>query len=388
MDESREYLYMAGCDVGIRNLTICFARIPATPEGTSEILQKIEIDSMYLINLLEKDSQQVSIKPKCFEKSGKTPCRSLVRYVSYGDEIRYYCERHRDKILDKRTLWQYTDKPITKRNVRRKSVKRGKALTQVVDSDTEEGVLESKSVKELSKTGESYCGFCEKSMSGKQYHRWISYCIFDGDNFLGYRYLPFCVGCVRKGNIPEDAQLWPPTLGELVRTELKGELIGPSPTETEIIMDNLVEYLHDKFGSIELDLMFIENQPTMMNPRMKSIQMILYGFFQNKIRKERGGRCLFVSPNLKWKMNMPEIREDANYREHKKESVRTFIQWIDQHRLDQRRWLEYVLSEKKKDDLCDAFWLMISGMSNWKISKSPLVETNQERIENKDDDTK
>ena len=81
---------------------------------------------------------------------------------------------------------------------------------------------------------------------------------------------------------------------------------------------------------------------------------------------------MFVSPNLKWKMNMPDIPEQATYRQHKQESVRTFLNWISQR--NETRWLELVEGEKKRDDLCDAFWLMISGWTNWKISILPIED--------------
>jgi hypothetical protein len=89
-------------------------------------------------------------------------------------------------------------------------------------------------------------------------------------------------------------------------------------------------------------------------------------------------------------MNMPEMVENASYREHKKESVRTFLQWIEEHRRDQIIWAEKLRGETKRDDLCDAFWLMISGMSQWRIDNkisTTEVEQDQEQ-EEEDDDTR
>ena len=84
---------------------------------------------------------------------------------------------------------------------------------------------------------------------------------------------------------------------------------------------------------------------------------------------------------------MPDVKDDASYREHKQESVRSFLQWIDQTRPDQSQWAELVRKEKKRDDLCDAFWLLVSGFSHWKISPEQVViNQNQENHDDTRDD--
>ena len=39
---------------------------------------------------------------------------------------------------------------------------------------------------------------------------------------------------------------------------------------------NLIASLHDEFPTLDYDVVLIENQPTLQNPTMKSIQMIIY----------------------------------------------------------------------------------------------------------------
>lgn len=356
-----EFIYVGGCDVGIKNLTFCFARIPIS--HSQEFIDKIEIDELILLNLLTstESTQQTYTKPSCVFQ-GKKPCKGLVKYYDATTK-EMFCQRHINKSLS--YIWHVIDKPITK--VHKKKKKTRSPVT--IDSDEEQ--LPENETPQCEDDLKIRCGSCEKVMNEIRFHRYIAYPLENN----GFRYLPLCISCQRQGRHTEDSLVWPPISHSSYN---KGDtlLCGPAETETEVIMNNLVTLLEERFKEQPIDLMFIENQPTMMNPRMKSIQMILYAFFQRKINRMNGGRCMFVSPNLKWKTNMPEIRDNATYREHKKESVRTFLQWIDEHRPDQSQWADLVKKEKKRDDLCDAFWLMISGLSNWKISLTRLEQSN------------
>ena len=369
-----DYIYLGGCDVGIKNLTFCFARVPIDNyEDPKVFLEKIEIDQLILLNLLTslESNQQEYQKPSCCFESTK-PCKSPIKYMIHSQA---FCQRHYDS--SSHDIWLYTEKPITK--VHKK--KRKSKSAETIDSD-EEVPTNPTPATISSNPFPLLCGSCQKDVGQTRFHRYMAQAISQTAN-QGYQYRPLCISCVRNHKCPREYEIWPPQYNQSSLSQKENTiLIGPAPTETEVIMSNLVRLLEEKFENLLLDVMFIENQPTMMNPRMKSIQMILYAYFQRKIRKENGGRCIFVSPNLKWKVNMPEIQDNATYREHKKESVRTFLQWIDQHRADQVRWSEFVKSEKKRDDLCDAFWLMISGIANWKISLTRL-----EYSSNQDDDS-
>ena len=356
-----DFIYVGGCDVGIKNLTFCFARLPLSVSTSLDFIQKIEIEHLILFNLLTstESNAQTYIKPTCAFQS-KKPCKGLVKYYD-ASMNQPFCQRHMDDTSH--SIWHVIDKAITRVHKKKKHTR----SPIIVDSDQEEEeclhpMPAPKIILQI------HCGGCEKMMNGTKFHRYIAYPL--GEN-SGFRYLPLCISCQRKNRQPDGSIVWPLTASSH-RINENTILQGPLETETEIIMSNLVRLLDEKFSQQPIDMMFIENQPTMMNPRMKSIQMILYAFFQRKINPVNGGRCMFVSPNLKWKMNMPNIQDHATYREHKKESVRTFLQWIDEHRPDQSKWAELVKSEKKRDDLCDAFWLMITGLSNWKISPTRL----------------
>ena len=46
-----------------------------------------------------------------------------------------------------------------------------------------------------------------------------------------------------------------------------------------LIFENIPRKLHEKPQLLDVDIVVIENQPSLKNPQMKSIQMILYSYF-------------------------------------------------------------------------------------------------------------
>jgi hypothetical protein len=48
---------------------------------------------------------------------------------------------------------------------------------------------------------------------------------------------------------------------------------------TTLIFENIPRKLHEKPQLLDVDIVVIENQPSLKNPKMKSIQMILYSYF-------------------------------------------------------------------------------------------------------------
>jgi hypothetical protein len=46
-----------------------------------------------------------------------------------------------------------------------------------------------------------------------------------------------------------------------------------------LIFENIPRKLHEKPNLLDVDIVVIENQPSLKNPQMKSIQMILYSYF-------------------------------------------------------------------------------------------------------------
>ena len=46
-----------------------------------------------------------------------------------------------------------------------------------------------------------------------------------------------------------------------------------------LLFENIPRKLHEKTNLLDVDIVVIENQPSLKNPQMKSIQMILYSYF-------------------------------------------------------------------------------------------------------------
>jgi hypothetical protein len=417
-----EFIYVGGCDVGIKNLTFCVVRVPLTCTPAT-LLQHIDIVEMKLINIHQQPSSTKETPtdtnvPSCSHLN----CSQLPKYFHAGNAI-FYCERHFKKVEteEKRGhCWHWISSPEGPPNppqrwkqARRKQ-KRLQNLTTVPDSDEEQQTEKEKKEKKqkLSLQNVAHpelerCGLCAKDLLYTQYSLWVG----NPTDIPGVKYLPCCMACARNKNSSSSASTsasaphdhyttYPLRYEERQKQRQEGEpaqngkeviLRGPPMTETECDLDAFVSFLYEREDEAlwrTVDVMFIENQPARVNPRMKSIQMVLYGYCQWRIRQQkRGGRAVFVSPNLKWKMNMPDVKDDASYREHKQESVRSFLQWIDQTRPDQSQWAELVRKEKKRDDLCDAFWLLVSGFSQWKISPEQVViNQNQENHDDTRDD--
>ncbi len=123
----------------------------------------------------------------------------------------------------------------------------------------------------------------------------------------------------------------------------------------------------------KFDYIIIENQPVLKNPTMKSIQMILYSYFAFKSLKLKDFKDLILM-NASNKMKVytkpiePTLTEKINklkskYSRNKKLSILHSQLILETHSTE--TWLEFFNSNKKKDDLADAFLMcMYFGIKN------------------------
>lgn len=119
------------------------------------------------------------------------------------------------------------------------------------------------------------------------------------------------------------------------------------------LADLLFTTLDDKLKSWGyIDYVVIENQPVMKNPMMKTIQMLIYGFFQSARMACKIGEINLVS--AKGKLNVENVVTCTDmktpYQNAKKTSVLTTRSY-----LAGKPSLETLEKSKKKDDLCDSF---------------------------------
>lgn len=122
------------------------------------------------------------------------------------------------------------------------------------------------------------------------------------------------------------------------------------------IADTLYNQLSNKLVSWKypfIDYVLIENQPVLKNPTMKSIQMLVYGFFQHERMAQKVGeiRLVAASGKLKVKDVVLCTSYKSSYMNSKKSAVLTTLDYLK----NSPSSLELLNGNVKKDDLCDCF---------------------------------
>ena len=140
----------------------------------------------------------------------------------------------------------------------------------------------------------------------------------------------------------------------------------------EVSLDTITNVLYNKLQEIfinhDITEVLLENQPVLKNPVMKSIQIILYSFFQyEKVIMGRDINLIkFINASNKLKLgkNLSEINnsEDiinikSKYTKNKKLAI-IYTNYFLKDRLiveDYEKYNDIFNNHKKKDDLADAF---------------------------------
>ena len=108
----------------------------------------------------------------------------------------------------------------------------------------------------------------------------------------------------------------------------------------------------------------IENQPGLKHPTMKTISSLLYAYFVMRGIIDKDGKndqlnnVKFVCPSNKLKVNEDQTMEVLTGTKGKEKYNMTKELGIKYTKImlkDNKQWLDYLNSYKKKDDLCDAF---------------------------------
>lgn len=151
----------------------------------------------------------------------------------------------------------------------------------------------------------------------------------------------------------------------------------------KISLKDLSRELYIKLETInyfkEFDYVIIENQPVLKNPKMKSIQMILYSYFAFKSLKVTNFKDLLLmnaSNKLKVYDKIIEGEEidkinklKSKYNRNKKISILHTKLLIKDHEMNNKNWLGFFESNKKKDDLADSFLMILYYLKKNKLIK-------------------
>lgn len=133
-----------------------------------------------------------------------------------------------------------------------------------------------------------------------------------------------------------------------------------------VVMDEFVDTLAG--AGYVVDTVLIENQPSRLNGAMKSLQMLIYGYFQ--LRKHWEGsihQVLLISAKQKLLGHEKDIAssEKTGYELNKWKSVQYTLAYIE----GDMELNELFRSYKKKDDLGDA---LLQGLAWLRKHKHPI----------------
>jgi len=128
--------------------------------------------------------------------------------------------------------------------------------------------------------------------------------------------------------------------------------------------------LNEVFKDKEFDIVLLENQPVLKNPVMKSVQMLIYGFFlyqkTNLIKNIKLIKLINASNKLKIELllnnefkELKKIIDNKDYNTklkysiNKKKAIDYTLLYLDYIKLN--NYKEFFNLHKKKDDLADSF---------------------------------
>lgn len=124
-------------------------------------------------------------------------------------------------------------------------------------------------------------------------------------------------------------------------------------------LSNRIFEMCSHFTEINYDAILFENQPSLKNPTMKSVQIILYSFFHlSYFNKKQPIDLQFISASNKLKVYQGdafEIKTNNKYTENKKLGILHTSYFLEKIIDENKDWKTYLAKHSKKDDLCDSF---------------------------------
>lgn len=123
-------------------------------------------------------------------------------------------------------------------------------------------------------------------------------------------------------------------------------------------IQTLGENMYNKLNKIKFDVdeVLIENQPTLKNPMMKTIAMLLFSYFIFKKQEYNISNIKFISPSnkLKIKKESKKLLIDCKSKSEKYKLTKQLGRQYTNELIDDNE-KELLNAFDKKDDLCDAF---------------------------------
>lgn len=146
---------------------------------------------------------------------------------------------------------------------------------------------------------------------------------------------------------------------------IKNLIVKKYPTnKLQINLINKLDKLAKHFGKLGVNQVVIENQPSMKNPKMKSIANTLFDYFLIRGYIDKSNYLdvdlvRFMCPSNKLKVNnnntLEVFKTNKNSKKKYKLTKELAIQYTKQLLKDEPIQLEILDLHKKKDDMCDAY---------------------------------
>ena len=150
----------------------------------------------------------------------------------------------------------------------------------------------------------------------------------------------------------------------------KYKKIYANRVDLSLLGKNIYKGLNKLKNLDNLDYVVIENQPVLKNPRMKSVQMIIFSFFL--FLTEKPGfdhKVILFNPSTKLKIyDGPKVNCDKKnkYAERKYLSVEYTKYFLNEH-IKNNIWIEFFNKSKKQDDLADSYLQALTYYSKLKL---------------------
>ena len=149
----------------------------------------------------------------------------------------------------------------------------------------------------------------------------------------------------------------------------KYKKIHANRVDLSLLGKNIYRALSKLKNVNNLDYVVIENQPVLKNPRMKSVQMIIFSYFLFMTEQNNHNHKIILF-NPRAKLNIydgPEIKSNKKnkYAERKFLSVEYTKYFLAKHKKN-NMWIDFFNTNKKKDDLADSYLQALTYYSKLK----------------------
>lgn len=132
--------------------------------------------------------------------------------------------------------------------------------------------------------------------------------------------------------------------------------------DLDILGRNMITKLDHILDLSNIKTIVIENQPVLKNPKMKSIQMILFTYFL--IRKpEINVKLVPASSKLKFNIKNEEIDKVNKVKNKYTRNKKLAIEYCKEFIKDNNEKTHFFVNFKKKDDLADSYLLIRKYLS-------------------------